>query len=77
MPSLRPRQPPLAVPALRELESACTVSLLCDAVTVPTARWAFGAGVSFLLKIPGGGSPGRGGRGEGSGGCRRGMGGED
>ena len=32
----RPRQPPFAVPAMRELESACRVSILWDAVTVPT-----------------------------------------
>ena len=31
----RPRQPLFAVPALRELESACRVSILLDAVTVP------------------------------------------
>ena len=30
----RPRQPFFAVPALRELEGACRVSILCDAVTV-------------------------------------------
>ena len=34
--SPRPRQPLFAVPALRELESACRVSILWDAVTVPT-----------------------------------------
>ena len=33
----RPRQPLFAVPALRELKSACSVSILLDAVTVPPA----------------------------------------
>ena len=34
--SFRPRQPCFAAPALRELESACRVSIFWDAVTVPT-----------------------------------------
>ena len=35
-----PIQPIFAVPALRELESACRVSILWDAVTVPTGCFA-------------------------------------
>ena len=34
--SPRLKQPLSAVPALRDLESACRVSILCDAVMVPT-----------------------------------------
>ena len=34
--SPRPRQPPFAAPALRELESVCRVSICWDAITVPT-----------------------------------------
>ena len=39
--SPRPRQPLFEVPALRELESACRVGILWDAVTLPTVCFFF------------------------------------
>ena len=39
----RPRQPLFAVPALRELESACRLGILWDAVTVPTVCFSWGS----------------------------------
>ena len=39
----RPRNPLFAVPALRELASACRVSILCDDVTVPTVCFSWGS----------------------------------